>query len=39
MQIHRGFPQDVKVDKVSIAPFVSLPCHEPIRLENEDRNS
>ena len=39
MQIRRGFPQDVKVDKVSIAPFVSLPCHEPIRLENEDRNS
>ena len=39
MQIRRGFPQDVKVDKVSIAPFVSLPCHEPIRLEKEDRNS
>ena len=39
MQIRRGFPQDVKGDKLSIAPFVTLPCHEPIRLENENGNS
>ena len=35
MQIRRGFPLDVKADKVSISPFVLLPCYEPIRLEKE----